>query len=925
MKKLTLFCMAFSLLAFAHAQNREVHGTVSDTSGKQSLHHASVILLRAADSVLYQFVRTDEKGQFSFPNVTAGKYIFLVSYPSYADYTDNLSVEKDRTDLGTIPMNTVAHLLASVEVRQKIAAMRMKGDTLEFKADSFKVRAGASVEEMLQQIPGIQIDKDGKITAMGKSVKKVLVDGEEFFGNDPTIATKNLQADAIDKVQVYDKKSDQATFTGIDDGQTEKTINLKMKDDKKKGYFGKLELGDGTDDKWNNTFMFNRFRRKSKFSVYGIMSSTGKTGLSWQESDQYGGNNLEYNDDYGYFSITGSNDDLTGFGGTYYGEGLPKTWSAGVNYSDKFNDEKEKLNASYKFTRLNVENVGNTLTQSIISPSSSLFTNESRSSFNSGERHTGNFIYDMQLDSSLSVKLTATGYTGNNTSYSSYQKQTTDQNQQLINQSSRVSNLAGTVQNLQTTLLIKKKFAKPGRTLSLSLEQSLLNSSTATYLLAPVKFFTGGILTSDSITDQLKNNDSRTSTLMGKLVYTEPLAKRLFLELNYVLRSNKNNSSLLSFDKSAAGKYETLDTVFSNNYHFDVLTNIGGASFKFNGKKVTFTAGSDIANTHFTQQDLIRDSLSTRDYINFYPRSVFSYKFAQNTRLDLRYSGSTHQPSIQQIQPVKNNSDPLSIVIGNPALKEQFTHDINLNYDNYNVLTEANTYAYVDFSSISNAIVSNVTTDVTTGKTSYQYTNINGNYNLSAYADHGFKIKKWDMRLNTGLNMSMSRYNNLINGVENTTNTAAPAVSLSVNKFKEKKYQFYLSAQYQYNISSSSLQPTAQNNYWMQTYRYSLNLTLPAKFEFNMDGNITLRQKTQIFDNNNNVFLLNAYIGRKILKGDKGLIKISGNDILDQNKGYTRYATNNVISENNYSVIRRYFMISLVWNFSNTPLAPAAK
>ncbi|MGN6617489.1 MAG: carboxypeptidase regulatory-like domain-containing protein, partial [Ilyomonas sp.] len=280
MKKLTLLLFLIGgCFAVSNAQNASVKGIITDTTNKDHLTNTVISLLHANDSILYKFTRSDKDGKFQLNHLTAGKYVMLVTHNTFADYVDELNLsDTSHLDLGEIKMTLEANLLQEVIVRQRIAAVRMKGDTLEFNADSFKVREGASTEEMLRKLPGIQVDKDGKITAQGEKIEKVLVDGEEFFGDDPTLATRNIPADAIDKVQVFDKKSDQAEFTGIDDGQKTKTLNLKLKADKKKGYFGKIDIGAGPNDRWNNTAMFNRFRAKQKFSVYGIMSSTGKTG-----------------------------------------------------------------------------------------------------------------------------------------------------------------------------------------------------------------------------------------------------------------------------------------------------------------------------------------------------------------------------------------------------------------------------------------------------------------------------------------------------------------------------------------------------------------------------------------------------------------------------------------------------------------------
>lgn len=257
-------CLLLSIKSFS--QNASLKGSVKDTLNNQNLSNAVIALLHAKDSVLYTFTRSDKNGNFELNKLEGGDYLLMITCPKFVDYINPVSLQNTTAfDVGNLSLTTKARLLEEVIVRQKVAAIRMRGDTVEFKADSFKVREGASVEEMLKRLPGLTVDKDGKITAQGKKVEKVLVDGEEFFGDDPTIATKNLQADAIDKVQVFEKKSDQAAFTGIDDGQGKQTINLKMKEDKKRGYFGKLDLGGGTDQKWNNSAMLNRFKGKQKY------------------------------------------------------------------------------------------------------------------------------------------------------------------------------------------------------------------------------------------------------------------------------------------------------------------------------------------------------------------------------------------------------------------------------------------------------------------------------------------------------------------------------------------------------------------------------------------------------------------------------------------------------------------------------------
>jgi len=366
-KTILLVCILLMTVSYGFAQNASVKGAVSDTSSKENLLNAVISILRAKDSVLYKFTRSNAQGKFSLSHLPAGKFILLVTYPKYADYVEQLEL----TDTSSISVNKIAlilkaKLLEEVVIKQKISAIKIKGDTTEFTADSFHVQANATVEELLKKLPGIQVDKNGKITAQGETVQKILVDGEEFFGDDPTLVTQNLRADMIDKVQVFDKKSDQAAFTGIDDGEKTKTINLKLKDNKKNGYFGKVNVGGGTDGFYDNQLMVNLFKKKKKLSAYGIVSNTGKTGLNWNERNSYGDNiasNVDFDDASGNLMFTGNSDDLDSWDGQYNGQGYPSVKTGGIHYNNKWDDDKQSANFNYKILQLNVTGANGTNTR----------------------------------------------------------------------------------------------------------------------------------------------------------------------------------------------------------------------------------------------------------------------------------------------------------------------------------------------------------------------------------------------------------------------------------------------------------------------------------------------------------------------------------------------------------------------------------
>eukprot|EP01136_Pigoraptor_vietnamica_P045037 Opistho-1_new@22526 len=320
---LVLFCLAATVSVFA--QPVSLKGTITDTLNKQNLSNAVISVLRAKDSVLVKFTRTSATGNFELKNLPAGNFIVMVTYPSYADYVEKISLEagKDR-DLGSLPLITKANLLQEVIVRQRVGAIRVKGDTTEYKADSFHVSANADVQELLRKMPGIQVNSKGEITAQGDKVEKILVDGEEFFSDDPAVVTKNLRADAVDKIQAFDKKSDQATFTGIDDGQKIKTLNIQLKEDKKKGYFGKVEAGTDFDKYRYGKVLANAFKGKRKISGYITTDNTKFESLNWDENRNYAGdaNTTTQIGDDGGISIWSSGDEFS------WGRGFPPMYSA---------------------------------------------------------------------------------------------------------------------------------------------------------------------------------------------------------------------------------------------------------------------------------------------------------------------------------------------------------------------------------------------------------------------------------------------------------------------------------------------------------------------------------------------------------------------------------------------------------------------
>ncbi|MES2330392.1 MAG: outer membrane beta-barrel family protein [Bacteroidota bacterium] len=923
MKKITALVVFVFLLAVSslHAQQPVLKGNISDTAAKQNLEHALITLLRVKDSTLYKFGRANATGNFEIKNLMPGKYKVVVTAPGYADYGDDITVANQPViDLGKIGLITKAHLLEDVVVRQQIAAIRLKGDTMEFRADSFKVRAGANIEEMLRTVPGFQVDKDGRITAYGQKIEKVLVDGEEFFGDDPTVATKNLDAAAVDKFQVFDKKSDQAAFTGVDDGKSQKTINFKLKEDRKHGYFGKLEAGAGPDDKWNNSLMMNAFKGKRKFSFYGIMSSTGKTGLGWDEMNQYGDGNssIVMMDGNSAIMMGGGGDDLGA------GQGIPKSWSAGINYSNKFNQDKQSLNGSYKYGKVTTEGGSATRSQSIL-PDTLFYNNQTTSNYSDRERNSINSSLDLMFDSSFSAKITVRGYKGTSRSRSLLNTEALNAFGGHVNEGNRISSSTADEQMLSTSLLLRKKFKKPGRTFSMNFDQRYTETNADGFLYAQNSYYdkSGAAFRRDT-TDQEKINGRLDKTVGTRAVYTEPLTKSLTMEVSYGLSQSNTESKLLSYDKNGTGKYENLNKTYSNSYAYDILTNTGGMTLQYSGKKYQAWIGGNVSRADIKQTELIKDSVAKYTYKNFFPRANLTYKFNPNKRLTVNYNGSTRQPTIQQLQPVADNTNPLNVQIGNPNLRQEFNHNVFLSYYDFKVLKERSINISAGFNTTADAIRNSTVTD-SIGRTRYQYVNIDGNYGYNGRIGYSQKVPKlWAMNFNASYYYSSSVSSSYINGLLNHAYYAAHNVSIGLYKYVDKKFDFNISHTFSYNMSHSSIRPDVNNNYWnMNTYA-GFNVQLPGGFEISQNVSASLRETTAVFTTNNDVIYWNAYVAKKISKDKKSEIRFSAFDILDQNKGVNRTTSAITVTEVTTETLHRYFLLSLVWNFMKSGAGTAA-
>ncbi|TXH20352.1 MAG: hypothetical protein E6Q95_05935 [Chitinophagaceae bacterium] len=924
MKKLFILIALFSCLqSFGQVQ---LKGIIADTSENKKLENAVISFMRLKDSVLTTFTRSKKEGQFNL-NVDTGAYIMLITHGNYADLTDQIQVRNNGVqDLGVISLLSKMKILDEVIVRGN-RAIFMKGDTTIFTADSFKVAEGANVESLFKKLPGFTVDRNGKITAQGKTVEKLLVDGEEFFGSDPGIATKNLRADIVQHVQVYEGMSDQAKFTGIDDGNSKQTVNLVLKEDKKKGYFGKLEGGGGVREKshandnaskgrYYGTAMFNSFKAKRKLSAFLIGSNTGYLDLNWDDASKFGGS------EGGRFGMMGGGGGVFMMAGSSFsdasGGGIPVNQNGGVHYSNKFN--QTSINLGYKLNQNSAP--GNTTVFSkTFTPDSSWVTNSNNDFDSKTLKHSGNFKLETQLDSSNSIIFRTNADFNNTKSTSNYFVENLKEiGGDLINKNSRTNTSDKDQSTFGSNLLWMHKFKKEFRSLSVNTNFNYTKSDADGDLKSNLNFYKNNLI------DSVSNIDQRNQTLLNSksfgttLSYTEPLAKDVYLELNYGFNKNLSDNVRNVWDKALGNANNSLVDSLSNDFTYNQTSNIPGVGFRYANKKWNISLSTKMAITDYEQKDNSKNKSYDYSFTNHSPSARLTYNITPSKRIGFNYNGNSQAPSLEQLQPIRDNTDPLNEYIGNPNLNPSFDHRFSMNLNSFKMLSERFFMVGLNYGFTQNAFVSLTKIENAVRKT--QTVNTNGNNNASLFLSYNKKIKPWDLRLGGNINSNYNRNISYVAGFngtvsKNINNNYSNSISIEIGKEVDQKYDINIEPRFGYTVSKASVNTNANSNYWTIGGDINGTVYLPKEFEISSDLYFDFRQKDKRFPTNNNFTIWNAELKKWIYKKEFQL-KFTVNDILNQKSGYSRNFDDYSLTETYNTILRRHFLLGFVWNFSKT-------
>jgi hypothetical protein len=908
--KLYAFTGAFLLLSiFTRAQGPAVNGSVTDTLNKTTLHNAVVYLKDPKDSSLVNYTRADERGRFVMNKVPSGTYIMVVTYPNFVDWIDSITV---KTEPVTVPvyLTTKTHLLQEVIVKQTIPPIRVKGDTTIYMADSFKVRPGATVEDLLKILPGMSVNSKGEITTKGQKVQKVLVDGDEFFGDDPTMATQNLNAKDVAKVEVYDKKSDQATLTGIDDGTKQKTVNLVMKEDAKKGYFGTAQAGTDFDKYYQAKVTANRFTSTAKAGILFTADRTGRNAMSWEEMQDFGSISSTVENGEVQYSWDGDSDF-----GPWGQQGIPENLQVAAMMNKKFGKLKSSTANNASYNHLNLAGEGYSQSKYILADTVN-YNTVNRSNKSSKWKQNFSTKNNFNIDSLTTISLNARGSFGRNESISFQDGQyLAGDATTLINTSKRVNSSTGDNHGGKADVFLTRKLNAAGtRSFTLGAGMATNYNNSQGYLLNQTDFYTNGSFSSQQIVDQRKTSTNETNTVQALASYTEPLSRKMSLNLNYTFNSSRNDQDSRSFEKQN-GKYDSLNPLFSNHYLFNNSSNRGGFMINYITKDITAKLGMAVQDLKLKQTNVYKDSSFARNFTNFFPAASVKWKYSTSGGLNVSYNGYTQQPSLMQLQPILNNNDPLNIILGNQNLQPSFQHRFNFDLSDYKTLKNRGIWSYGGVSFTENAFSQKSTVDAA-GRKVTQTVNVNGNYNYYGRFSYQFQLKKIKLDLDLGPYIDGYHNTSFVNGVENETNSFNVSQSFSIGRYIEKKLSLRVYYDVGYNNSISSINPNAKTDYWTQNVGFYFNYYFNAGLQINSNADYNYRQKLSENDRNPNTFVWNASVEKKLMKKKDVVLILSVNDILNQRIGFNRDISSNYITESGYTTVQRYAMLSLRWKFN---------
>lgn len=919
MRRFFLLIICIGTFQYISAQ---VKGVIIDSSAKSPVKGTMVGLVIKSNSKDTAFEITNDKGEFFFRQVPASNFSLIITNTGYKPVTKFVPVNPPEKiiDLGQINLSTNVKILSEVVI--EIPPITIKEDTIEYKADAYKVKENAVVEDLLKKLPGILVDKNGNITAQGKSITKVKVNGKDFFGGDPKTATRELPANIVDKVQIVDDYGDQATITGIKDGEPQKVMNIQLKKDKNTGYFGRLTSGVGDKNLYQVSFNGNYFKDDKQLSLFSNSNNTAQSLFNFGSGANRGMGNIMSTAQNSVNDMGGSGSLVSAMGNGDQGflqsnmgssDGITTTNSIGTNFRDKWG-KKVNVYGSYSFSIRNNKGY-KIISQQNIFQDKIYINNQDNNFSNKGENHRFYFNVEYNIDSLNYIKISpnvsyATSKSLNNTKFD-YNTVASGKTSEGTNTNTSGSNTP----NLSANILFNHKFHKRGRNFSVNLNAGTSNNASdqdaRNNTIRYIPF-------TSTINNYLFNNQENDNRNYGiRFTYSEPLSKVRSLDLAYShnFSYTRNNKSTFNIDPVTG--FQIFNPFLSNDYENNFYINRANISVRTTQKKYNYTLGISMQPVSLYGFSNTKDSAyKPIKRVNIFPVARFAFNFSKTTSLTFNYRGDAQQPSFSQLQDVRDSSNLQYQKNGNPNLKPSISHNFNFFFNKFNFATGRILFTNLTFSTIQNQIINRVTQLDSAGAQLSVPQNVNGFYNGSSFYTYSkpYKNRKYVVSINGRL--SYTHNINLVDSKETVSNNWVASQGINFELNIKEWLQFGAGTTYEIN---SVKYKTPSTNHSFQNQQYgswvissNISLDLPKKWILKYDFDYTINNGLS-GDVGMNVALLNASIEKQLFKKKNGIIRLQAFDLFDQNSSISRSVNANSITDSRSNRLTRYFMLSFTY------------
>ncbi len=893
----------------AQAQaNRSISGKLVDQTTEEPVPLANVRVLQQSDSTFVTGKASENDGTFTIP-VRSGDYIVHISFIGYHDIYQDVEVNSSlpQARLGNVEMIQDNILLSETVITAKAPEISVRGDTLEYNADSYNVTESAVVEDLLKKMPGVEIDANGKITVNGKEITKILVDGEEFFSDDPKVASKNLPAKMVDKLQILERRTEMAQMTGFDDGEEENVINLTVRPGMKEGLFGNAFAGYGSKERYEGNAMVNYMKDTDQYTFIGGINNTNNAGFSDLASSMFG-------------SMGGRGGRGRMFGGS---DGIATSANVGGNFSKQFTPKfKVGGNARYGYTDNNV--LSSVFTQNLLSAGNTLEEEN-----NSSNNRSQNFNIDLRMEwepDSLTriIFRPEFSYYKNRRSevgdYYTLSELTGD----TINRGDSEYFSEGDGKEIEFRLDASRELGKEGRILSVQLRAETEDSDNSGSSLSNT-FYNG--TRPDDIIDQRFTNISSNQSWRGYISYVEPIGKENFIQLAYQYRQNLSESDRDTRSRDANGDYTVLDSLYSKRLENDLVRQELELNFRSVRENYDYMLGVSMQPSSSRSKTYIGSQMiydGEQKVLNFAPMAQLNYRWSRTHNLRLRYYGNTDQPSIAQLSPVVDVTDPLNISYGNPDLKPSFQHRFYVRYQMSNPEKASSFNAHLSGNYMTNDIVSSTITDPTTGRKESTYENVAGNWNTNGRIMFNAPLKNIKFSV---FSMSFASYNRS-NGFSGfyTQGSDVPTIEKNLNQrvnlaevlglnYRSDQFDFGIRGNVSFNNVTNSLEGQQNQQYF--NYGGSATTAIYLPWDLTVESDINYATNSGYADGfEQNEWLWNASIQKQLFKQKNGTIRFKIYDILQQRSNISRSVTSNYIRDTTTNTLTSYFMVHFVYRFN---------